>query len=355
MSSGAMLASRSARKSPRRRWAAAASSSSSWALRIAWRSANGLRVSSPARSAAEYLTRGVDDGDVIGSPVEHLDHRVDCDPLRPDLHGRLHDARDGALGRDLARDDPSPQDGVREDRQVLSVADEDRRAVVGRHQLRGAPDRDRALAEERGAGDQLGHADRPELGHRVHHVARPHEPVAERSREVGGSGRPGVERQRLLSRDEEANRLVASPHGEGRGEPAQERRLAEGLARPEQVDDLAVVDELDRALPDDAEVFRRRAVLDQNRGTRLVATLLGTGCDRLQLVRVERVERREPGEEAGGLVCVHRLHCSTSIPVLPVPCNKSLVLPASGRQQHSRQGGPIWRRTMRSSTTQAVA
>ena len=291
------------------------------------------------REHAEHLPGGIDDDDVVGAVVEHLDDRVDRDPVGPDLHCGLDDARDRILRRHLSGDHAGAQHGVGEDREVSAVPHEDRRPVVGRHQLGGAPDRDRTLAEERGTRDELADPNRAELRHRMDDVARLHEPRAERTGEMLGAGGPRVERERGVARHEQAGGVLARPDGERRGEPAQRRRLAEHLARAEQVDDLPVVEELDRALADDVDVLRRRAVLEQDRSARLVPPLLDPGCDRRQLAGLERVERRELDEEAGELVCVHRLHCSTSIPVLPVPCNKRLVLPASGRQHHSRQGG----------------
>ena len=94
------------------------------------------------REHAEHVPRVVDDDDVVGAGVEHLDDRVDGDPLGPDLTRRGRTISEtGLLGRHLAGDDALAQHGVGEDREVVAVADEDRRRVVVGHQLRRAPDR----------------------------------------------------------------------------------------------------------------------------------------------------------------------------------------------------------------------
>ena len=93
------------------------------------------------REHAEHARALVDDDDVVGAGVEHLDDGVDRDALGPDLTAGRDDQRDGALRRHLAGDDALAQHGVGEDREVVAVADEDRRRVVVGHQLRRAADR----------------------------------------------------------------------------------------------------------------------------------------------------------------------------------------------------------------------
>ena len=162
---------------------------------------------------AQHAPVRLDDDDVVGARVEHLDDRVDGDALRADLHRRLDDPRNGVLRRHPAGDDALAQDGVREDREVLAVANEDRRAVLVGHRLRGPADRDAALAENGRAGDQLGDPDRSELRHRMHDMTGLHEAPPQRRRQAGDARRPREQLERLLARDEQAAR---SPRGPGR-------------------------------------------------------------------------------------------------------------------------------------------
>ena len=269
------------------------------------------------REHPEHARAGVDDHDVVGARSEHLDDGVDGDPVGRHLDGRLHDPRHRVLGRGAFGDHALTEHGVGQDREVEAVADEERGGVVLAHDLSAAPDRGAALAEERRPVDQIGDPDRSQLGQGMDHVARLDEPAAERPREVRRAGRVGEDGERLLARDQEADGLLARPHRECRREAGQERGLPEGLAGPEDVDHLALVQELDGTAPDHEQVLRRRAVLNQDRFAGLVRLLHGACCDRGQLAGGERVERGEPAEERGGVVCVHGLHCSPPIPVAP--------------------------------------
>src|SRR5437764_14008452 len=178
--------------------------------------------------------------------------------------------------------------------------------------------------------------------------------MPDRRGEVARAGRLGEDGESRVPRDEDADGPRKGTHGERRGEAAEERRVPEALTGPEDVHHLALVDELDRAFADDEQVLGGRPVLQQDRLAVLVAALRGHRCDRLAAGRVEGLERGEAAEERGAGRCVHALHYSTPIPVIPAPCNKSRVLPAwphLGDPLPRRRG---CRRTSRSSTTRAV-
>src|SRR5262249_61917492 len=146
------------------------------------------------------------------------------------------------------------------------------------------------------------------------------------------------------------------PRGAGAGGRAagEERRLSEQLAGPEFVARLALVYELDRAASNDEQVLGRRPVLDQRGLAGVVRAFDRARRHRGELRRREGVEGREPGQERGNALCVHRLHCSPSIPVAP-----SLVMIVSFWElplsqpilARRRRWGP---RSRKSSTTQAA-
>src|SRR6266516_4235811 len=104
----------------------------------------------------------------------------------------------------------------------------------------------------------------------------------------------------------------------------------------------------------DLEVLGRRAVLDERCLAGLVEPLLGCDGDRLELLGLEGVERREACEKSGPFGCVQGVHCRRSIPVRPAPCNKSLVLPGSPAAAAALSRRRGCRRTSKSSTTRAV-
>ena len=195
---------------------------------------------------------------MIRAAVEQLDDRVDRDSVRRHDHGRLDDPRDCVLRGEPAGDDARADDRVREDEEVVAVPDEDRRGVVVRHRLRRPADRHARLGEHRRPADQLLDANRPELRQRVDEVARLDEPFPQRHRDPPRALRPPEHDERLLPRDHVADRVLVGPHREGRGEPRQERRMAEALARLEDVDGLALMDELHRARPDHERLLHLR-------------------------------------------------------------------------------------------------
>ena len=260
------------------------------------------------RQHAEHLPRCIDDHDVIGARSEHLDDRVHGDAIRPDLQRPRDDARDGAFGRHLARDDALAQDRVGEDRQILAVADEDRRRAVLVHHLGRAPDRRVRIGEDRRAADQVGDPDRPELRQRVDRVPGLHEAVPVRRREIADAGRASEDCERLIAPDQPAHGPLAGPDRERRREAAEQGWVAEALPGADRVDDLALVQQLDQALAHDEQMFRRRAVLEQYHVARLVDPFLDAARECGQLVRLQRVEGWKAGEELGDVVCVHRLH-----------------------------------------------
>ena len=163
------------------------------------------------REDAEHLARPVDDDDVIGAGVEHVDDRIHRSAVRVDLDGRLHDAEDGVLHRHVARDHALAQDRVGQDRDVVPVLDEDRRRVVLGHRLGGLADRDAAVAEHGRPRDEVGDPRRAELRQGMHDVAGLHEPVAERRGDVARPGGPREHLQRPLARNQVAGRLPRAP------------------------------------------------------------------------------------------------------------------------------------------------
>ncbi len=67
-------------------------------------------------------------------------------------------------------------------------------------------------------------------------------------------------------------------------------------------------EQLDEAVVDDEQMFRRCAVFEQHHVARLVDSLDDAARERAQLARLQRVEGWKAGEELGNVVCVHRLH-----------------------------------------------
>ena len=132
-----------------------------------------------------------------------------------------------------------------------------------------------------------------------------HHPVPQRRGEEADPGRGGEHGQGRLTGDEDADGPLAGPHRERGGEAAEERGMAEALARAEDVHHLALVDELDRALAHDEQVLGGHPVLEQQNVSGVVAVLFGHGRDGRSPGLLETGEGREAAEELG---CVHALH-----------------------------------------------
>ena len=180
---------------------------------------------------------------------------------------------DRDIRRHVAGDDPRTQRPVGDDLELIPPQHEDRRAVIVSHDLRGKANRVVGLAEHGRAVDELLDPDRCHLRERVHHVSGQCQTLPERGRDVAGAGRTAENRERLVAADQVADhgRLVTA-HRECRRHACQQRRVAEALTGLQDLDDLLLVDELDRALDDDVQVVRRLAVLDEDVVAEAVAT-----------------------------------------------------------------------------------
>ena len=176
-------------------------------------------------------------------------------------------------------------------------------------------------------------------------VTRLHHAVPDRCGEVAGAGRIGEHGNCRFAWNEDADRTLARPDCERGRKAAEKGGVAEALALPEDVHHFTLVNELHRALDDDEQVPRGRPVLEENRLAALVASFLSGSGYCLAIGRLEALEGREAPEEVGAAGCVHALHYSPPIPVVPDPCNKSRVLPAWPHLGHPESGSPsgvIW-------------
>ena len=116
-----------------------------------------------------------------------------------------------------------------------------------------------------------------------------------------GSGGPTENLQRQLPPEQVAGSVFMRPHGECCRHARQQRRVAEALSGFEDVHHLILVAQLDRAAPDDEQLSRWRAVLDQNVGTSGVGPHCYRRRDAHEVVSAKLIEWRERGEEASNL------------------------------------------------------
>ena len=122
--------------------------------------------------------------------------------------------------------------------------------------------------------------------------------LPQRRSDEAGAGGTAQDGERLLARQQVADRVLVGADGERRREARQQRWVAEALARLEHVDYLIFVYELHRAVADHVEVLRRAAVLDEDGLAGGVGAGFDRRCDAEDLVGLDGVEGSEPGEEA---------------------------------------------------------
>ena len=122
-------------------------------------------------------------------------------------------------------------------------------------------------------------------------------PVHDRPGDEPEHVRAGQQRAHDLGGDAIADRILGGPGLEAGRQPGDHRRVAEQLARAEQVQDPPVVDDLDRAAADHPEVLDRPRALREDRLSPRDDLGLGHRGDAGQVVRPHRVER---GERARG-------------------------------------------------------
>ena len=127
-------------------------------------------------------------------------------------------------------------------------------------------------------------------------------PLHDRAREEPEHVREGQQRAHHVGGDAIANRVLGGPGLEAGRQPGDHRRVPEQLARAEQVEDPAVVDDLDRAAADHPEVLDRPGTLREDRLSPRVDLGLGHRGDAGQVIRAHRVERGERPEEAGDVL-----------------------------------------------------
>ena len=219
-------------------------------------------------------------------------------------------------------DELPAQVGVGHDPEALIELDEDARDVGGGHQpgrLRGArvgrADHDRPVNQRAQMGGAL-------LGLGMGDVAGADEPLPKRGGDELHARRARQHDPGGVRRDEQAHRGVAGVDVEGGRHPGEERRMAERLARLEDVDRLLLVPQLDRPGADDVEPLERARRPRRGSSRRRLRPFLRRRGDPLELRLGEAVERRKPAEEL----------CGRAIGLIGLD-HRARILPAQQRGQ----------------------
>ena len=247
--------------------------SSSRARRMPWRSANGLCASLTHAGRRRRALRPARAPRSTTARCSTSESSMSIDRLDGEL-GRHHDdrgdrdMRTGIIRRHVAGDDAAPQRRVRDDLELLRPQHEDRRAADCQSSICAARRIvSSALAEQRAARlTRSATLHRRHLRQRVHDVpgAVSVASRAWRRRSLRRrTGRAPRSASSLRNQVADHGRLVTA-HRERRCHPRQQRRMAEALTGLEDLDDLLLVDQLDRALDDDVQVVRRLTVLDED-------------------------------------------------------------------------------------------
>ena len=128
--------------------------------------------------------------------------------------------------------------------------------------------------------------------------------VANVQERTSDEAQPRRARQRLLRHlggDPVADRVLAGAGLEPGWKARQHRGVAEQLALAEEIEDAAVENDLDRARPDDPQVFNGLGALREDRRAGAVEFDLRRRGHAFDLAIIERVERRMLVEKAGYL------------------------------------------------------
>ncbi len=236
--------------------------------------------------------------DVVHVALEHVEQDVVAEPVGGHgVSGRGHDRGYRLVRAEVGGDHPSPQVTVGHDTERAGEGHQHRaRALVG-HPPGRLADRLVALAQQRRRPDQRGH---PDLD--LVRGCRRNRPGHDRPGDEPEHVRAGQQRPDDVRRDAVADRVLGGPGLEAGRQPGDHRRVAEQLARAEQVQDPPVVDDLDRAAAHHPRVLDRPGALREDRLSPRADLGLGRRGDAGQLTGVHRVERRMRPEEAGDVL-----------------------------------------------------
>jgi hypothetical protein len=181
---------------------------------------------------------------------------------------------------------------------VRAIADVDHHGGLAgfAHQLRGAADRRVGRAHDGRAANQRpdGPAPGVERAERRAAVACAR-PVEQRACDVAQPRRPGEQLLRDVVGDTQADRLLRGARRESGRQAREHRGVPEQLAWLQQLDDAPVEDQLDGAAAHDPQIAGRLVALSEDRRAGIVVLRIRRRGDALELVALERVERRVAG------------------------------------------------------------
>ena len=225
---------------------------------------------------------------VADAALEHLVQDLAGQTVRADrVGGRGHRGIDPDRARAAHRQHAGAQIAVGEHPPSAALELDDRGADPGRgHPLGHEPDVLRRLAGHRGRADQLDHRLVVDVGAAGAQLAAP---------------RAVQQRPCHLDGDAVAERVLGGARLETGRQPGQHRGVAEGVARSQQVQQPALVGDVDAAGVDHAQERDGTVVLGQDDGAAQVKLDRRLSRNVGQLVRRERVERRPLRQEARDL------------------------------------------------------
>ena len=284
----------------------------------------------------DHRAGAVGHGEMVDPSFEHPEEHLRDTGLCWNRDDRArHDLRHGGVGGAPGREDPRAQIAVGDDAPAFPEGDQERGHALLGHQRGDLGDgrvrwrrHERASHLRADAGEQVRH-----LGWRDRRVQAP---ARHRGEEPSTAGAL-QELLRQSPRDQVTERVLGRANARDGSLAGYERELAEGLALTDEIDQTALVEDLDRSLAHDVQVGGRLAGALEDRGADREELDLGGGRDPGQLVDREALERGELGKEPGD---VHRPGlCAARPTIRPHP---ALVI------WGARSGAPCderWRRS----------
>ena len=183
------------------------------------------------------------------------------------------------------------------DAAAARAAHEDRRTLLGDHDLRGLPRRRLRLAEQRLAARDRRDRQRAHVGKRAHGAGRLQQALAQ----VGGHPlqprRPPEQADGLVLRDAVHQRVLPGAHGELGRQAGEQRRVADDLPGGDDGHVRVLVHQLERAEADHEELLSRRPALDEDGLPLGHGPLAEPRRDPVELGLGQVVERRHAAEE----------------------------------------------------------
>ena len=250
----------------------------------------------------DHRAGAVGHGEMVDPSFEHPEEHLRDSGLGGNGDDRArHHFRHEGVGGAPGREDPRTQIAVGDDPPVLPEGDQERGHALLGHQ-RGDLD-DRRVRWRR--HERASHL-RADPGEQVRHLGRRDRRVQTSARHRGEEPSTAGALEELLGeipRDQVAEGVLGRANARDRSLPRDERELAEDFPLTDEIDQTALVEDLDRSLAHDVEVCRRLAGPLEDRGAGREELHLRGGGDPSQLVAVEPVEGRVRGEEPGD---VHR-------------------------------------------------